>query len=108
MENEKDETLSNVTVFEKPKYAISFSKDGKDYLVDELWGAGMCDGSYYFLFVEFGCLQPFTKDDFVLLNDLPSPVDLETIQKYHDEDEDLSLFTANNYMRTISREKQIV
>ena len=88
------DTLREVVIFENPKYAFVFEKGSKNYYIEELWGVGKATESdispeerracayfneeetvsdyFRFLYLQHGVLWPFNRDDFILLNQLPS------------------------------------
>ena len=112
MEKTGTESLKDVVIFEKPKYAIRFKKGDKDLMIDELWGVGsnneqtdLTDTSYNterlfrFLYLNFGVISPYDYEEFILLNELPSAMTIYQIKDYINKGGHPSFFVTDNHMR---------
>jgi len=117
------ESLKDVIIFEKPKYAFVYSKGDKDFYIKELWGVGSlneydetsesrCDKNFtgidsttrWFRFLDFnsGVLWPFDIEDFILLTELPSLEKINQMKDYiNNNDRCMSCFTMDNYCNEI-------
>jgi len=123
MEKIGAESLKDITIFEKPKYAIRFKKGDKDIEIDELLGigssneytglAGLSDTNrlypnnterlFRFLYLCYGVISPYGYEDFVLLNELPSATTIRDIKNHINNGGCPTFFFIDNHMRSISK-----
>lgn len=102
-------SLDNISIFEKPKYAVIFNEDNT-HEVYELLGVGRSfeyEKSEYrkeesitiskwcrFLFIEYGVLWPLKRDNITVFHNLPTKEDLEKLKKYLDAGGEPSFFST--------------
>ncbi len=116
------ETLRDVSLFDKPKYAFCLSPDGKYYQTTELLGVGRIDdyevkptlgkrGSgekkpwFKFLYVQYGVLWVLDEEGFILLHDLPSDSEIAEMVAYLKEDksEGGAWYTTEKYYGEVAK-----